>query len=134
MKSMFLKNDDLDFLFGSVFGNLLNDFTVSTDSEWKQEKGTVNWDKDNEEYNIVIPVPGFSKEEIKIEFDSKGLNVSGELKNEKMVAQLGNRKISYIFNKTDLDGETIQAELTNGILNIKIKKAKDKSSKIIEII
>jgi HSP20 family molecular chaperone IbpA len=135
MKTMFSKNfNDLDLIMDALFpSSRLNDIFISNVSSWKQEQGNVEWDKENEEYNITISVPGFNKEEIKITVDSKGLIITGEIKDEKIKTQLGERKISYVFSKYDLDPESVKAELINGILSIKLKKLKDKNSKVIEI-
>lgn len=117
--------------FPELFDEFFTDWFTSY--EHSQKYALIEWDKDEKEATITIEAPGFSKEDIKIESDSKGLKISGEISDETLKNKLSNRKFSYILRRTDLDPKSVQAILENGILEIKLKKEKDKKVKIIEI-
>ena len=131
--AMFKKRSDYQVSFKSIFDDYLVD-SLLEETNLYQNKADFYWDEEKQEYSIYIEAPGFSKEDIKIEYDSKGLNISGELKNEGITKRFGKRKISYIFSNDEIDPETIVAELKDGILFLTMKKLKDKKTKFINII
>jgi HSP20 family protein len=99
-----------------------------------QKKADLRWDDESEQYLILIEAPGFSKDDIKIEADNTGLSIKGEIKDEYLKKAFNKTELNYVFRKNDLDIETVKAEFKNGILNIKVKKIKNKTLKIIEIL
>ena len=117
------------------FPSLLDEFFSDwfTTLEHSQKYALMEWDKDEKEAIITIEAPGFAKEDIKIESDQKGLTISGEISDETLKNKLTNRKFSYILRRSDLDPKSVQAILEDGVLEIKLKKEKDKKAKIIEI-
>lgn len=111
----------------SIFENFFNDSDFSIYQkpaliEWEDDKGT-----------IVIEAPGFSKNEIKVEANTDGISIKGEISDDKIKNRLSKSNFSYILKRTDIDLQNIDAKLENGILIIVIQKSKDKESKIIEI-
>lgn len=113
----------------SIFDNFFNDSWFSS----YQKPAYMEWDEDGAGGIITIEAPGFSKEDIKIESDSNGISITGEVKDENMKNRLRQTSFSYILRRSDIDPEDIDAKLENGILTIGIKKAKDKLSRVIEI-
>jgi len=90
-------------------------------------------DETDTSYNLEFPIPGLSKEDIKIEAKGKNLSVSYEAKDE-------NKKsfFSTSFKKTflipeNVDANKIKATSLDGILRIDLPKKKDSKTKIIEI-
>lgn len=87
--------------------------------------------KDNEnDYRLLINVPGFSKEDIKIEYNDGALLVEGAVENE----LIGQRDVKYRFtlpNKITVD--EIKANVKNGILEIVIPKEIRDNKKTIVI-
>jgi len=113
----------------SIFDSFMND---SWFSEY-QKPAYMNWDEKENKGTIMIEAPGFSKEDIKIESDSDGITITGEVKDEAMKNRLRQASFSYILRRSDLDTKGVNAKLENGILQIDVKKAKDKLSRVIEI-
>ncbi len=116
----------------SLFDEFFNESWFSN-FENSQKYALIEWDEEEKEATITIEAPGFQKEDIEISSDSEGLTISGEISNETLKNKLTHRKFSYILRRSDLDPKSVQAILKNGILEIKLKKEKDKKSKIIEI-
>jgi len=121
-------NRGLPSLFESIFSD---DWFFNT--EMSQKPAFMEWNESGDEASIAIEAPGFSKENIKIESDSRGLVISGELTDENTKKRVSQKSFSYILRRSDLDPKSVQAKLENGILEIQVKKEKDKKSKIIEI-
>ena len=95
------------------------------------------------DYHIEMDVPGFNKEEIKIEAKNNYLTItaekSNEIKDEDKDKKYIHRERSYgkyqrSFYLEDLDQEKISAEFKNGILKIVVpKKDENENKKYIEI-
>lgn len=75
---------------------------------------------------IVIDVPGFSKDDLKIEVDSDGyLNIKGEKKIEGEIRKI-NRKYFTLPYVNQIDLEKIEARVENGVLVINFSKKENK--------
>lgn len=94
-------------------------------------------------YHIEMDIPGFSKEEIKIEAKKDSLTIiaekSTEVNDEDNDKNYIHRERSYgkyqrSFYLNDLDSENINAEFNNGVLKIVASKKEEKiDKKYIEI-
>lgn len=121
----------------NYFGDILQDFMpVSKEDNMKcdiYEKGG--------DYHIEMDVPGFSKDEIKVEAKKDYLTITAEKSNEESEEDKNyiHRERSYgkyerSFYLHDLDSENINAEFNNGVLKITVpKKAESEDKKYIEI-
>ena len=120
MYGLALRGRELPSIFEDFFNdNWYSNFQRPAYMEWDEEdKGT-----------ITIEAPGFSKEDINIEADSRGIRITGEIKDESVKNRLTQSKFSYILKRSDLDTKNVEAKLDNGILTIDVKKAKDKKSR-----
>lgn len=95
----------------------------------------------NGDYHIEMDIPGYSKEDIKVEVNDDTLTIVAE-KNEEINEEDKNyihRERSYgryqrTFSLKDLDSKNIDAEFNNGVLKITVpKKEETDNKKIIEI-
>ncbi len=91
-------------------------------------------------YNVELDMPGFKKEDIKIEVKEGYLTISAEKREEKEtdVNYLCNErrygKITRSFYLGDLDEKNIKAKFEDGTLSITApKKIEAESNKLIEI-
>jgi len=76
---------------------------------------------------IMVNVPGFSKDDLKISLDEKGyLKISGEKEVEGEIRKI--QRSYYIQHLNSLDTDKIQAKVENGLLVINLGK-KDESKK-----
>lgn len=103
----------------------------------------VNIMESEEGFTVELAVPGFKKEEIKIELDKDVLTISSEMKQEETNVDYTRREFhhSSFTKKFQLpenlvNGEKVQARYEDGILRVelpKMEEAKAKPARAIEI-
>lgn len=120
--------------------NYVNQFGLEDflDSFWGEtitysENAKYKYDDEAKEHIVVVEAPGFTKDDIEIEVDNKGMNLKGEIKSEEIKEKISKDKFSYLLKKSQIDSKTVKATLENGILEVKFKTEKEKSTKKIEI-
>jgi HSP20 family protein len=104
--------------------------------------GAASWmpiaeeEEEEDAYVVRAELPGVPPEHVNIELEGNELSVSGELKEEQRGKVLSRRtgKFSY---RTSLpgtaDSDNIDADLTNGILTVRIPKTEEGKRRKIEI-
>lgn len=125
---MMIPRKDYDFL-----GDLFTDPFFSK-NESKVMKTDIK-EKDDK-YLIYVDLPGYEKENIKIDIDDGYLTVTGEVNNTKENKQEDGsfvRKERYIGTCTrsfyigeDITEDEVKASFKNGVLNIEIPKKEEK--------
>ena len=123
MKTILLERC-LDDFASEFFGRTLPTFTKNY-SILSNKKET---DKD---YQLEISVPGFTKEEIKIEIDNDILTISSEVKDETIFCKKSFEKQYSIPN--DVNQDEISAKVENGILYLVLPKKEETTKKSIKI-
>ncbi len=120
------------------FDSFLDDFD---DSRFKKMMKCDIYEKDGN-YNVVMDIPGFSKEDINIECDNGIIKISCEKKEEtnedddkKYIRRERKfEKCERSFNFGDINEDEIVAEYDNGTLKLVVpKKEKIETKKNIEI-
>lgn len=121
--------------------DLFDDFDRHPAPRHHEMKCDISEDKDN--YLIEMDIPGYNKEDIKIECENGLLTVSAEKKQEVNENDPDKKyirrervygSVSRSFNFSDINDDGIKAEFNNGTLNVIIPKIKkEDSKKIIEI-
>ena len=95
------------------------------------------YEKDGK-YHIEMDVPGYNKEDIKIEAQKDSLVITAEKKEEKNEEDKKKRyihrerrcgKYQRSFYLEDLDSDNIDASFNNGVLKITIPKKEEKENK-----
>jgi HSP20 family molecular chaperone IbpA len=121
-------SDFIDQIFNDVFNHSdnLHLYRLS------EQNFSVDYNKDTKEHSIALLVPGFSKEDLSIESDSDKIIIKGEIKDNKK-GLINENKIHYEKSVRNLDKDTIEAKLENGILEIKYKEKENKDLNKIEI-
>lgn len=112
-------------IFDRFFDDQLN---VDTNTN-----ASYSYDDENKEHVITVLAPGFKKDDIEIEVDNSGLIISGEIKNDNTKNKIHRSKFNYVMRKKEIDPDSIQGSLEDGILEVKFKTDKERSSKIIKI-
>ena len=117
------------------FDDMLDDFKM--DERMKCDI----YEKDNV-YYVEADIPGYDKNDIKIEFNKGSLNIIAEVKKEttehdkKYLRRERNYygKVERSFYLGEVDEDAIEATFNNGILKISIpKKQEEETKKIIDI-
>jgi len=135
-----LSNYFEDDIFGlSPFNEMVRNFYGKDTSS-----GLINVSETDKSYNLEVVLPGYSKEDIKVEIDKNRLTVSADKKVEKEDKKsnyLRKEFISSSFTRSfelpdDASDENIKAEMVNGILTLTVGKQLEeekKKSKLISI-
>ena len=120
------------------FDSLLDDYE---DSRFKKSMKCDIFEKDGN-YNVVMDIPGFKKEDINIECDNGVIKISCEKKEEEneeddkkyIRKERVYEKCERSFNFWDIKEDEIEAEFTDGTLKLVIpKQEKVDTKKSIEI-
>ncbi|XVN42465.1 MAG: Hsp20/alpha crystallin family protein [Candidatus Rickettsia vulgarisii] len=93
---------------------------------------------EDKQYVIIMEVPGYDKEHIKIKTNGNKLFVSGNIEDQKdnKAPNHLNKNFNYsILLKEDIDQKTISSSLKNGILTITLPRIeiKEENAKVIPI-
>ena len=120
------------------FDSLLDDYE---DSRFKKSMKCDIFEKDGN-YNVVMDIPGFKKEDINIECDNGVIKISCEKKEEEneeddkkyIRKERVYEKCERSFNFGDIKEDEIEAEFTDGTLKLVFpKQEKVDTKKSIEI-
>ncbi|MBP3635055.1 MAG: Hsp20 family protein [Bacilli bacterium] len=120
------------------FDSFLDDFE---DNKFKKMMKCDIYEKDGN-YNVIMDIPGFSKEDINIECDNGIIKISCEKKEENneeddkkyLRRERRYEKCERSFNFGDIKEDEIEAELVDGTLTLIIpKREKVDTRKNIEI-
>lgn len=97
----------------------------------------------DKEFEVSAALPGMSKDDIEISFNSGALTISGERKMEHEENGRKYHRIESRFGKFSrslplpgdmVDHEKITAKYENGVLNVTIPKVKEKAAKKIKVL
>ena len=127
--------------FPALFNELLNNSGVATNPK---PAPSANIKESEEAFEIELALPGFKKEDFKIEVQDKSLTVSSESKKENEDSNENYIRKEFSFNSFSrsfrlprtVDSEQIVAEFENGILTLTLPKreeAKAKEPRLIAI-
>jgi HSP20 family protein len=128
LKSKLEKNDLINNSFDKMFSDFYLDSFYNLSSSLK-----TNYGENQDEYFIQLQVPGFKKEDVKINFEGTELIISAELEKTEEKNQHNFFKKEFekqSFKKVyslpkNADKEKITAALKDGILEIKAPKKKE---------
>ncbi len=146
MKIVRVNQKPQDTLYTPV-RSLMEDFFSSPLSRWDDffyrdfENLSANvWEEGNNIF-VKMAMPGIKKEDIKISVSGDSLSIEGQSKEEKeekekkyFLRTLQSSSYSQSFNlPTIVDSEKVEASFEDGVLTIKLPKAKESETKTIEI-
>jgi HSP20 family molecular chaperone IbpA len=134
MGNLALRNSSGLGLIDDFFSDFFNDrWNLKRNIDSYQDPAHYFFDEKTKEYVITVQAPGFSKKEINIEVDAGGISIEGELQDEELKRRIGNKSFSYKMRKPGIDENSINANLENGILEVRFKPSDKKDLKKIEI-
>ena len=129
--------------YPTSFGNALEELYGQTKKTYMP---AVNVKEAEDQFSLEFMVPGFSKDEIKVDVDEKRLTVSAEHHSEKNLTkdsnyvrkEFGFHSFQRIFTLPEnVEKDALSAKYENGILHISIPKksmVKIENKKTIEVL
>jgi HSP20 family protein len=102
-------------------------------SDFEKNWPAVNIKEDDKSFKVELAVPGFKKEDIKVDMENDILTISAETKDEKNEEKdnYTRKEFSYSsFNRSfslpkSANGEKIDAKYENGVLKLEIAKKEE---------
>ncbi len=126
-------NNDLFGFFGDAFNNFLSPVIFNGElvgmkaDMFKTEKG----------YNLMVDLPGFNKEDIKLKLEDGYLTITAvknqEEKEEYLLRERNYNVSRAFFIGDNVDEKGIKAKLNDGILEVEIETKPEEKTKFIEI-
>ncbi len=126
--------------FNRLFEDAFRGFDQSTDSIASGYPTTDIYET-KDDYAFKLEVPGLSKDDLDIELNDNTLSITGEKKESKEVEQENVHRIERYSGKfsrsfslpRNIDSKQINANMKNGILELRIPKAEEQKAKAIPI-
>ena len=121
-------------LFSRIFCKSTNECEYTSNSVFERPINAKHYfDDETKEHVLTIQSAGFKKEDINIDVNNKGIEIKGEIKDENLKKRLCTNKFHYILHKEDIDPESVNASLIDGLLMITLKINSEKNTKTVEI-
>lgn len=131
--------DDFDRLFNRLMDSRRSEGDGSDVSNVGVWRPAVDITEHEKAYELTVELPGMQKDDIHLSFKNNVLTLSGEKKSASDGENTICRERRYgqfqrmIRFDSDVDGDKIQAEYTNGILTITMPKIKETIQKQIPV-
>jgi HSP20 family protein len=97
---------------------------------------TVETEETDDAYLVRAELPGMKRDDIDVELGGSELRITGEVKEEAEGKTLRRRRGRFAYRTSlpaDADAEKVDAQLTDGILTVRVPKAAQARSRRIEI-
>jgi len=141
LKLCFCKNKRKDF--DDLFDRFFSEPAFSIPKLFSEKSWYPTVDVSEGKRNIIVKaeIPGVDKEGIDLALDGRFLTICGEKKHEKEESDERYHRVESSFGfyrrtielPADVDESKVDAKYKNGILKIKLKKAKEAETKNIKI-
>ena len=126
-------NNEID-TFDNIIEQFFNDLSYDPRFSLMNTNNVSNYYNENEkEYYLTMDVPGMSKDDIEVTFDSNRLKISGQRKSDKYDSyEYG--KVERTFNvPSNVETDKISAKIDNGVLKVLLPKAKSSLGRKISV-
>ena len=130
--------------YPSLFNTLFSEGEIFNENRLKSTVPAANVSETDESFKIELAVPGFKKEDFKINVDGKNLKISTVSSNETEETQEKYVRKEFSFSSFErlfylpksVDVDKIEASYVDGILNLTLPKkeeAKPKEPRLISV-
>ena len=126
-------NNEID-TFDNIIDQFFNDLSYDPRFSLINTNNVSNYYNENEkEYYLTMDVPGMSKDDIEVTFDSNRLKISGQRKSDKYDSyEYG--KVERTFSvPSNVEVDKISAKIDNGVLKVLRPKAKSSLGRKISV-
>jgi HSP20 family protein len=128
---------DLESGLGRVFDNFLAPVLPGTVSSWPE----IDVADEKKEYVVVAELPGVKKEDVKVSVHNGVLTISGERKSSappENSSWIRNERPTGKFSRSvelpeEVQANAVSAELSDGLLKVRLPKSEDAQPREIEI-
>ena len=126
-------NNEID-TFDNIIDQFFNDLSFDPRFSLMNTNNVSNYYNENEkEYYLTMDVPGMSKNDIEVTFDSNRLKISGQRKSDKYDSyEYGKMERTFIV-PSNVETDKISAKIDNGVLKVMLPKAKSSLGRKISV-
>jgi HSP20 family protein len=126
-------NNEID-TFDNIIDQFFSDLSIDPRFSSMNTNSVSNYYNENEkEYYLTMDIPGMSKEDIEITFDSNRLKISGQRKSDKYDAYEYGKMERNFSVPNNVETNKISANVDNGVLKVLLPKAKSSLGRKITI-
>ena len=126
-------NNEID-TFDNIIDQFFSDLSIDPRFSSMNTNSVSNYYNENEkEYYLTMDIPGMSKDDIEVTFDSNRLKISGQRKSDKYDAYEYGKMERTFSVPNSVETNKISANVDNGILKVLLPKAKSSLGRKITI-
>ena len=128
-----MKSNEID-AFDNIIDQLFNDLSYDPRFSLMNTNNVSNYYNENEkEYYLTMDVPGMSKDDIEVTFDSNRLKISGQRKSDKYDSYEYGKMERTFSVPSNVETDKISAKIDNGVLKVLLPKAKSSLGRKISV-
>ena len=126
-------NNEID-TFDNIIDQFFSDLSIDPRFSSMNTNSVSNYYNENEkEYYLTMDIPGISKDDIEVTFDSNRLKISGQRKSDKYDAYEYGKMERTFSVPNSVETNKISANVDNGVLKVLLPKAKSSLGRKITI-
>ena len=126
-------NNEID-TFDNIIDQFFSDLSIDPRFSSMNTNSVSNYYNENEkEYYLTMDIPGMSKDDIEVTFDSNRLKISGQRKSDKYDAYEYGKMERTFSVPNSVETNKISANVDNGVLKVLLPKAKSSLGRKITI-
>ena len=126
-------NNEID-AFDNIIDQFFSDLSIDSRFSSMNMNSVSNYYNENEkEYYLTMDIPGMSKDDIEVTFDSNRLKISGQRKSDKYDAYEYGKMERTFSVPNNVETNKISANVDNGVLKVLLPKAKSSLGRKITI-
>ena len=126
-------NNEID-TFDNIIDQFFNDLSYDPRFSLMNTNNVSNYYNENEkEYYLAMDVPGMSKNDIEVTFDSNRLKISGQRKSDKYNSYEYGKMERFFSVPRNVETDKISAKIDNGVLKVLLPKAKSSLGRKISV-
>ena len=126
-------NNEID-TFDNIIDQFFNDLSYDPRFSLMNTNNVSNYYNENEkEYYLTMDVPGMSKDDIEVTFDSNRLKISGQRKSDKYDSYKYGKMERNFSVPSNVETDKISAKIDNGVLKVLLPKAKSSLGRKISV-
>ena len=126
-------NNEID-TFHNIIDQFFSDLSIDPRFSSMNTNSVSNYYNENEkEYYLTMDIPGMSKDDIEVTFDSNRLKISGQRKSDKYDAYEYGKMEKTFTVPNNVETNKISANVDNGVLKVLLPKAKSSLGRKITI-